>query len=180
MTHNQYDILAAEFAPEELADGYVFPAELSKTEQLETEAALAAALTACRQAMTPEVRLKGALLQLRFQMEDYLVKPAYQGQGVFGGYLKRYIDCLKKTRAEFAREIDITPSELSQYINHHRRPPQNVLIRLELHSRGTIPATFWYRLLEKECLHELETNMVLREDQAKYVKRATETDDACA
>ena len=74
MTHNQYERLAAEFAPEELADGYVFPVELSKKERLETEAALAAALAASRQAMTPEERLKGAMLQLRFRMEDALAE----------------------------------------------------------------------------------------------------------
>ena len=121
--------------------------------------------------MNPEYHLKGTLLQLRFQIEDYLNDLHFDKRKTFGYFLKSYIDSLKKKRNEFADEINIKPTELSQYINNHRKPPQNIMIRLELHSYNMIPAADWYRLLEKENLHELSTNKLLRRDQKKFIKR---------
>ena len=72
---------------------------------------------------------------------------------------------------EFAHEINIKPTVLSQYINSHRNPPQDIIIRLELHSRNNIPAATWYRLLEKENIHDLNTNLELRTKQKKYISK---------
>ncbi len=174
MTKQEYKVLAEKYSPEELADSFVFPAQLTKKQKAEADIALSEVLKRRRSEMSPEYRLKGTLLQLRFQIEDYLNDFHYDKRKTFGYFLKSYIGGLKKRRNEFAYEINIKPTELSQYINNHRRPPQNIMIRLELHSRNMIPATDWYRLLEKENLHKLSTNKLLRKEEKKFVRQSAQ------
>ena len=171
MTKQQYNALAERYSPEELANSFVFPAHLTKKQKEEADIALSEVLKQRRAEMSREYQLKGTLLQLRFQIEDYLNDLHYDKRKTFGYFLKSYIDGLKKRQNEFADEINVKPTELSQYINNHRRPPQNIIIRLELHSRNMIPATDWYRLLEKETLHELGTNKILRREEKKFIKK---------
>jgi hypothetical protein len=167
----QYSMLAEKYSPEELADSFVFPSQLTKKQKKEADNALSEILKQRRTAMSPEYQLKGILLQLRFQILDYLNDIHFDKHKTFGYFLKLYIDGLKKRRNEFAHEINIKPTELSQYINNHRKPPTNIMVRLELHSHNMIPATDWYRLLEKENLHELSTNKLLRQEEKKFIKR---------
>ena len=169
MTKQEYDVLSQKHTAEELADAFVFPVTMSKKQKKETDIVLKEALKQRRAIISPEDQLKGTLLQLRFQIEDYLNDIHYDKRKTFGYFLKSYIDGLKIRRNEFAHEINIKPTELSQYINDHRKPPQNIIIRLELHSNNMIPATDWYRLLEKETIHDLRTNKILRRDEKKFV-----------
>lgn len=161
--------IEAEYTPEELVDAFVFPAELSKREKSEGDAVLNEVLKQRRQKMSSSTMLKGALLQLRYQIEDYLENGAFDKHKTFGHFLHAYVNSLHKKQNEFAAEINIKPTELSQYINNHRKPPQAILIRLELHSRKMIPATDWYRLIELENLHSLATDKQIRKEERKFV-----------
>ena len=89
----------------------------------------------------------------------------------FGFFLKLYISRLNIRMNEFAREINIRSTVLSQYINNHRIPPREIMVRFELHSHKNIPATTWYRLVEKENIHELSTNSVLRSKQKRHINK---------
>ncbi len=174
MTKKHFGELFTEHGPEELTNSFIFPVPLSKKQRAEADAELNDALSKRRAVMSKEDLLKANLLQLRFQIEDYVINKQFDKRKTFGHFLKTYIDRLNKKRNEFAAEIQIKPAELSQYINNHRMPPKNVMIRLELHSHKIIPATDWYRLVEKENLYELSNNKALRAEQKQFVIREAE------
>ncbi len=110
------------------------------------------------------------LSQLKYIMEDYVNSSGFNKNYSFGYFLKEYISSLKKKSKEFAEEIDLDPTELSQIINSHRYPGDKLLIRLELHSNRNFPAILWFRLLEKEKGYELLNNSGLRKKEQKHVK----------
>jgi len=170
MTKKEFDRLLKKYGAEELAGSFVFPAENSARDEANSTKRLQEILAERRASKTPAEKQKAQLMQLRFQIEDYLKEKRFNGKKTFGYFLKSYITILDKKSNEFADEIDIKPTELSQYINNHRTPPQPVMIRLELHSKNIIPAIHWYRLSENEKLHVLMTDKMLRREQRKYVK----------
>ncbi|MBL7691763.1 MAG: hypothetical protein JNM41_09215 [Flavipsychrobacter sp.] len=114
------------------------------------------------------------IMQLKFRMEDYLRSEYYDSALSFGYFLKAYIFALGKKNIEFAEDIGIQPTELSQLIHNHRDPKQEVLVRLEIHSNNNIPAIMWYRLVEKHKAHELMSDVALRKSARKHVKRHLE------
>jgi hypothetical protein len=171
MTNKQYELLKEKYSLDELADNIMIPKQITPKQKAEANTTLQQVLDKRRANLSPEYKLKAALLQLRFKIEDYLNDNKYDKRKTFGYFLKLYIDGLQIKRNEFAAAINIKPTELSLYINNHRIPPQYILIRLELHSHGLIPATNWYKLLEKVNLHELSTNKSLRTEERKYIKQ---------
>ena len=112
------------------------------------------------------------LLTLKYQMQNYVSTPKYDRSKHFGYFLQQYIEMLNKKNKEFASDIHIKPTELSQLINRHRNPNDKILIRLELHSNKNIPAYFWYRIVEKEREHEIINNKDMRKQELKYVRNA--------
>ena len=169
MSKKQTEMLFERYSPEELADSFVFPVKLTKKQRQEADAELNAVLAKRRNAQTPEFKQKARMLQLRFQLADYLKQMHYDSKKNFGYFLRQYLQCIDKRSSEFAAEIDILPSELSQYLNNHRKPPKHIMVRLELHSQNTIPASEWYRLAEMETIHELVTNKAIRREQKSHV-----------
>jgi plasmid maintenance system antidote protein VapI len=87
----------------------------------------------------------------------------------FSYFLKEYVQLLNKRRKVFAKEININETELSQLLNDHRAPSENIIIRLELHSNKAIPAIAWYKLVEREKEHYIVTNKEMREREEKNV-----------
>ena len=88
----------------------------------------------------------------------------------FGFFLKEYIDLLQIKYKDFADNICIKPVELSHYISNRRKPNEELLIRLEIHSNKNIPAIYWYKILEKENEHEIITDVQIRRQEQKKVK----------
>jgi len=113
-------------------------------------------------------------MQLKFQIEDYLKSDNFNPKFTFSYFLKEYVDVLNKKRKIFAQEISIDETELSQLINKHRQPNDSVIIRLELHSNNSIPAVYWFKLLEMEKAHSINTNLALRKKERKNVKNQVE------
>ena len=74
------------------------------------------------------------LMQLKLKMEEYLKQPVYDDQNHFSDFLKAYIDTIYSTRNKFARDINITPIRLSQIINNHREPKDELIMKLMIHS----------------------------------------------
>jgi hypothetical protein len=87
----------------------------------------------------------------------------------FGYFLKRYVDILNTRQKQFAEEISIDETLLSQLINGHPMPPDYITIRLEIHSHKIIPAHLWYKLVEQEKEHFIKTDVAIRKKEAKYV-----------
>jgi hypothetical protein len=170
MNKKEFDILLKQYGAEELGENLVFPKPNGVTTNKKARNILLEELEKRRSAISPADRLNAQIMQLRFQIEDYLNENRFNRKKSFGFFLKSYVTILDKKSNVFAEEIDIKATELSQYINNHRTPPQPVMIRLEIHSKNIIPAVHWYRLAESRKLHELMSDKTLRKEQKKYVK----------
>lgn len=156
---------------EELAEALVFPVTLTVAQKKEAVEQLAAARKKTQQEMTESDRLTLQLLQLKFQLEDYIEGKNYDPEKHFGYFLKRYIDILEVKRKAFAEDISVDETMLSQFINMHRTPPDYITIRLELHSNNIIPADYWFRLVEKQKEFQIKTDKTLRKKEQKFVHK---------
>jgi plasmid maintenance system antidote protein VapI len=162
--------LSKKYSDKELAESFVFRNKLTKKQKEAANKNLMAVRKKVQGQMTPEQILLTHLLQLRFQIEDYASIPTYNNKFSFGHFLKVYLKYLNKKNWEFASDINIHHTELSQIINNRRSPSDRFIIRLEIHSNKTIPAIAWYKLLEKEKEHMIATDSNIRKNESKFVK----------
>jgi hypothetical protein len=152
-------------------DGDVFiGVELPPAEKKEADRLLAEARAKNKKEMTPEVYASLLTTHIRARIEDYLATKKYDPALSFGYFLKEYIEKLKLKRKDFAIQISIDETLLSQVINGHRLPPDYVAIRLEIHSDNKIPAGFWYKLITMEKEHYINTDKEIRKKQQKFVR----------
>lgn len=159
------------YTPSELAEALVYPVNLTPAQQKQASKQLAAARKKTEKNLTEEDRLISGLFQLKFQMEDYIQSKEFDPDFTFSHFLKRYVELLRVKRKEFAKEISIDETLLSQFINQHRMLPEYMAVRLEIHSNNSIPATYWFKVVEKQREYELRTNNALRKRERKYVHR---------
>lgn len=161
----------SKFTGEELADAFVFPADevLNAKEKKEEEDFWAARRNGFNN-RTQKEKMYSKLLQLKFQLEDYINSNQYLEAFSFGFFLNEYVSRQDKKDKDFAVEVDVKPTVLSQYINNHRKPTDEFIIRLELHSNGMIPAISWFKVVQKDKEHEIRTNQKLRDEESKHVK----------
>jgi len=162
--------LSKKYSNKELAESFVFRSQLSKKQKEEADNELREVRKKAKEQMTSKQKLLARLLQLRFQIEDYSRKTVYNDKLTFGYFLREYVKSLDKRNYEFANDISIKTTELSQIINSHRKPTEKMIIRLEIHSNKTIPAVIWFKLLEKEREHEIATNTAIRKTESRHVK----------
>ncbi|RBL88326.1 hypothetical protein [Chitinophaga flava] len=154
----------------DIGDNYVLTEKLSPGQEALARKQLAEARKRTQAEMSEREKLIANLLQLKFRLEDYINNKEFDEQKTFGYFLKEYLQLIHKKRNEFAAEIDIHETLLSQLINNHRSPSDNIMIRLELHSNNSIPATYWYKLVEKQKEHYIGTNKELRKAEKKFVR----------
>lgn len=159
------------YTPKEIAEAFVFPIKLTATQKKEAAKQLAIERKKGQEQMKESDRLSLQLSQLKFQLEDYIQNSEFNPDLTFGHFLKQYVDLLRLKRKEFAEDISIDETLLSQFINQHRMPPDYIAIRLELHSNNSIPATYWYKLVEKQKEFELKTDKDIRRKESKFVLR---------
>lgn len=120
--------------------------------------------------LSPELRLKTRLLRLRIQIENYL-----QGQEInspvyrFGSFLEAYMESLDLNRTDFAKQISVSPSELSQLLHHHRDPNDKICMRLEHHSNRNFPAYLWYDIVARQNAWKLQQDESLRKAEKANV-----------
>jgi hypothetical protein len=169
-----YKKLSKKYTPEELADAFVFPVKLTAKQKKEAAEQLAAARKRTQSEMTDETKFSLAAYHIRFRIEDYLESKVFDHELTFGSFLKMYVELLEKKRKDFAAEISIEDTLLSQLINGHRFPPDYVTIRLELHSNNIIPATHWLRLVEQQRLHEIGNDKEFRKREKPFVYHGEE------
>lgn len=163
--------ITGKFTDTEIAEAFVLPVKLTQKQRHEAALQLAEARKKSMAEMSEADILTGNLLQLKFQLENYIKSDKFDELKTFGYFLKQYLQIINKKRNEFAWEIDVHETLLSQLINDHREPGENIIIRLELHCNNLIPAAYWYRLIEKQKEHFIQTNTELRKREKKFVKR---------
>lgn len=165
----------SKFSNEELADAFVFPMEDAMTDQeRKQESDFWVNRRKQFENRSPRQKMHSELLQLKFQLEDYIKSNQYKESLNFGYFLNEYVSRQDKKDKEFASEVDVTPAVLSQYMNNHRKPKDEFVIRLEIHSNGMIPAINWFKVIQKDKEHEIMTNQDLRDKENKHVKKRLE------
>jgi plasmid maintenance system antidote protein VapI len=151
-------------------DGDVFiGVELSPAEKTEAARELAEYRAERKSKMTEEVRVGLIQFHIRARIDRYLETKKYDPAMSFGYFLKEYVDRLLVKRKDFAEQIGIDETLLSQLINGHRLPPDYLPIRLEIQSDKNISAWHWYKLVAMEKEHYIKTDKEIREKQRKYV-----------
>jgi plasmid maintenance system antidote protein VapI len=161
--------LMKQYTADEITESFVVTEKLTVKQKKEAGLQLKEARKKAQSGMTEKERLVSRVLQLKFQIEDYLNSERFNPKFTFGYFLSAYVTLLNKKRKNFAQEIDIAETELSQLINTHRLPNENILIRLEIHSNNSIPAVVWYKIIEKGKEYSIRTNKALRQQEKKYV-----------
>lgn len=157
--------------PEDIAESFVLPVKLTKKQQLEADKQLAEARKRNRANMTKLDYLRANLMQLRLQLHDYVRSDMYDPEQNFGNFLKSYLVIINKKSNEFAQEISIHETLVSQFINNRREPNEDIMVRLEIHSNNNIPAHYWFMLKQKERINQLKTDKALRKKEKKFVKK---------
>src|SRR5688500_13658373 len=109
-----YKKLLKQHTPEELADAFVFPVKLTAKQKKEAALQLAAARKKTQAEMSENTRLSLRLYHLKFHLEDYLESKDFNPELTFGSFLKKYVELLDKKRKDFAEEISIDETMLSQ------------------------------------------------------------------
>ncbi|WP_291906332.1 helix-turn-helix transcriptional regulator [Chitinophaga sp. CB10] len=155
----------------ELAASIVFPGPQNLRDREDMLSALKEIRKRKKQEQTDDSKLIAQLLQLKFLMEDYLNDKALNQHLYFGYFLKEYIVRLEKKYKQFAEEIDVNPTELSQIINRHRNPTDKIIYRLEIHSNRNFPAIMWFRILEKQREYELMHDASIVNSEKSHVKK---------
>lgn len=103
--------------------------------------------------------LRAKLMQLKLKMELYLKEPVFDKQNHFANFLETYVDAIYTKRNEFAKDINVTPVFLSKVINCHRKPKDEFILKLMIHSEkifknvGEFHEKTWYQIYfhEKLC-----------------------------
>jgi len=158
-----------EYIPEEIAESFIFPGP----KNLKAREALLEEFRKHRKKISEKQseksKLISQLLQLKFLMEDYLKGDTFNKEYHFGYFLKEYITRIEKKNNQFAREINVNPTELSQIINKRRKPTEKLIFRLDIHSNRNFPALMWFRLLDKERAYELKHHREIIDSEKKNV-----------
>jgi len=158
-----------EHTSEEIADALILPVKLTAKQTQEADRQLAEHREIRRAEMTREENLQLQLMQLKFRLEDYVNGEQYNPAFTFGYFLEQYLQLNNKKKKEFAADIQIHETLLSQIIRNRREPNNSFIIRLELHSNNAIPAIDWFKLIEKEKEHTIRTDSALRKREGKFV-----------
>ena len=167
--------LFKQYTPQELAEAFVFPTGDPETEEEKrAEEEFWAERRRQLANRTPEDLKHSKMLQIKYQILSYLDDNDPKEHWNFQHFLNEYIRAQDKKDKEFAADVDVKPYVLSQYLNGHRTPPKEFLIRLELHSNGLIPASWWLRLVQKSKEAELMQDTAIREQESKHVKNKIE------
>ena len=166
-----YKEIEKKHTPEEIAESVVFPGTKNAQERETILSEFRDFRKSLSEKQSERNKTISHLLQLKFLMEDYINTEAFNKNYFFGYFLKEYIARLEKKNKEFAWEIDIDPTELSQVINKHRKPTDKLIFRLEIHSNKNFPALMWYRLLEKDRAYQILHDKSIIESEKKHVKQ---------
>lgn len=172
MKSNQelYQELRKEHTAEELADSVFVTAEASKEEKEKSRKEFARLRMEKRANKTDEEKMLASLLQIKYQIKSYISHSKYDEEKSIGKMLKMYLKAVGRTQKKFAEEVNIHPSQLNRVIKGKEPISKSLAYRLELHSGETIPAIYWWKLMQKEVERDIMTADKEREMERKQVK----------
>lgn len=167
-----YQEMRKTLTDQEIAESSLIPADLTEAEKKENDEAFRKIRFERLAQMTKEQKIYADLLQLRFQLEDYLSNAVFEPEKNFAHYLSRYIHIFDTTNKHFAEDINIHVSRLSRMLNDKEMPNVELMYRLERHSGDLVPALLWWKLLSKKQEFDLLTNKEQRATENLKVKNA--------
>lgn len=170
-----YKELRKKYTDEEIAEGYMIPATLTEEEQRKSDEEFRKLRFELLNKRTEKQRVLSEVTRLRIKINCYLEENIYSSVFDFGNILREYIDILKKSRKEFAKDIDIHHTKLSRVINNREEPNISLIYRLAMHSNDLIPAIYWWKLMTKKQEFYFLKNIELMEKEGKRVKNKLES-----
>jgi plasmid maintenance system antidote protein VapI len=141
---------------------------MTKAQQDENLSAFGEYRRKAKNKISDQDKLRVRFLRLKFQMNTFL--KAQDSDYNFGFFLELYMKSLELSGKNFAEEINIQPSELSQMLHNRRDPNERIMIRLEIHSNSNFPAPLWYEVLAKQKALELKNDKNLRKQEEANVQ----------
>jgi len=165
-----YKKLREIYTDEEIAEGYMIPATLTEEEKKVSDEEFRKIRFQLLNNRTEKQRVLSEVIRLRIKINSYLEEEIYSPLFDFGNILGEYIKILKRSRKEFASDIDIHYTKLSRIVNNREEPNVSLIYRLANHSDDLIPATYWWRLMTRKQEYLLVENLELKEKEGKRVK----------
>ncbi|MFN8299286.1 MAG: hypothetical protein U0T75_09285 [Chitinophagales bacterium] len=154
----------------EIAEAHIIPATINAKEKGKADKAFSNFLRTRRTSMSAADKLYSQLLQIKYQMEDYVNSGEYNEANTFGYYLNEYIHALHMGKTDFSKEISLDNTKLSRLLHGRDEPNETVYVRLEIHSKKIIPAVTWCRVHQKFRVLNLLRDKQLHSEEKKHVK----------
>lgn len=165
-----YEELRKQYTEEEIVDSMLVPADLTETEAAELHTEMRQIRLKKLRSMTKTDKLLSDVMQLRFDMENYLKKEAFSFEKTFGKYLGAYLHITKKNRREIADDLSIHYTKLSRILNDKEEPNVELSYRLAQYSGNLIKAELWWQLMIKKQAFILRMDQETRQREASKVK----------
>ena len=165
-----YEDLRKEFSDEEMVENFVFRSTMTAEERNQADEEFRKFRFERLKEMSDEQILQSELMRMKLLMKDYFNQSEFMASYSFSSQLKQYIGLLKKTRTDFAADLDIHKTKLSRILNDKESPNLELMYRLEHHSSNMIPATYWYRLHSRELEEDIKLDTEKRAVEYKRVK----------
>lgn len=165
-----YDDLRKTLSDEEIAESYVLRSTMPDEVREKADEEFRRLRFEQLKNRSDEQILRGELMRMKLLMKDYFKQSSFIESYSFSNQLKQYIDLLKKTRTDFAADIDIHKTKLSRILNDKENPNIELMYRLEHHSGDMIPATYWYKLHSKKLEEDIKMDDKKRTEEHKRVK----------
>jgi plasmid maintenance system antidote protein VapI len=165
-----YKKLSKQLSDEEIVDGYVFNDDsLSDAEQAIADKEFRELRMKRLQEMTDAEKLFGKLMRIKYRILDYFESTKYDELFKFSNQLREYSKIIDRSNREFAKDLDIHYTKLSRLINGKDSPSVELMYRLDEHSKGELPAHYWWRLHSKELEYKIITDLEKRMSESQRV-----------
>jgi len=166
-----YEDLRKQLSDEEIADSFVFRSSMSAEEREKAEEEFRKLRLERLGSMSDEQILLSELIKMKLLMEDYFERVEFAESYSFPEQLGAYISLTQKSQADFADDLGISKARLGHILAGEEHPDIALMYRLEYHSDGIIPATYWYRLHAKQVERSMSVDKENRTREYEQVKK---------
>lgn len=134
-------------SPEELVEAAIFPVEMSEEERTVAIQEMKELRLKRMASLSVEEKTYANLVQLRIQMERYLMAETLsQDEKSFGHFLQVYQSIVGRNQRELAQDLGLHHTKLNRLLHDHDTPNLAFIYRLEKHSGNMIPALLWWKI----------------------------------
>ncbi|MEZ4989833.1 MAG: hypothetical protein R2824_05460 [Saprospiraceae bacterium] len=165
-----YEDLKKKLSDEEIVENFVFRSTMTDEERKQADEEFRKLRFESLKDMSDKQILQSELMRMRLLMKDYFKQSEFIESYSFSSQLKKYIGLLRKTRTDFAADLDIHKTKLSRILNDKENPNIELMYRLEHHSANMIPANYWYRLHSRKLEEDIKMDSIKRSEEYKRVK----------